>query len=239
MTLAAETRATTVRVPTVPDHVRLVWAGSLPRRRLDDKAAGSWDRKERLMGSTRRTPPATPARRHDAPAALVHRLVEEACNGGNLAALDAVLPPPSPTDPAAADGRAGSPLRDYLAAFRAAVPDARWTAVEQISQGSTVVTRLVVHGTFSGPLVGLAPPGRPATVTGVAISRFAQGRLVELWLQADLLGLLVQLGVLPPLGLAQALAMARVQRAGALLADTPMARHAREEARRSPDGAAG
>jgi hypothetical protein len=87
MTLAAETRATTVRVPTVPDHVRLVWAGSLPRRRLDDKAAGSWDRKERLMGSTRRTPPATPARRHDAPAALVHRLVEEAYYGGNLAAL--------------------------------------------------------------------------------------------------------------------------------------------------------
>ena len=39
------------------------------------------------MGSTRRTPPATPARRHDAPTALVHRLVEEACNGGNLAAL--------------------------------------------------------------------------------------------------------------------------------------------------------
>jgi hypothetical protein len=102
MTLAAETRATTVRVPTVPDHVRLVWAGSLPRRRLDDKAAGSWDRKERLMGSTRRTPPATPARRVAAPAALVHRLVEEACNGGNLAALDAVLPPPSPTDPAMA-----------------------------------------------------------------------------------------------------------------------------------------
>jgi hypothetical protein len=105
-----------------------------------------------------------------------------------------------------------------------------------------VVTRLAVQGTFSGPLVGLAPPGRPATVTGVAISRFAQGRLVELWLQADLLGLLVQLGVLPPLGLAQALAMARVQRAGALLAGTPMVghtRHVREEARGAPDGAPG
>ena len=159
------------------------------------------------MGSTRR---------HDALAGRVRRLVEEACNGGNLAALDAALPPPSPTDPAAADGRAGSPLRDYLAAFRAAVPDARWTIVDQISQGSTVVTRLVVQGTFSGPLLGLAPPGRPATLTGVAIGRFTDGYLAELWLQADLLGLLVQLGVLPPLGLAQALTMARVQRAGAL-----------------------
>jgi hypothetical protein len=153
----------------------------------------------------------------------VRRLVEEVCNGGNFAALDAALPPPSPTDPAPAGGRAGSPLRDYLAAFRDAVPDARWTIVEQIAQGTTVVTRLAVQGTFSGPLVGLAPPGRPAMVTGVAISRFAQGRLVDLWLQADLPGLLGLLGVLPPLGLAQALAMARVQRAGALLAGTPMA----------------
>jgi predicted ester cyclase len=161
--------------------------------------------------------------RHDAPAARVRRLVEEACNDGNLAALDAVLPPPRPTDPAAAGGRPESPLRDYLAAFRDAVPDARWTIVEQITEGTTVVTRLAVQGTFSGPLVGLAPPGRPAMVTGVAISRFAHGRLVDLWLQADLLGLLVQLGVLPHLGLAQALAMARVQRAGALLAGTPMA----------------
>src|SRR5439155_14062928 len=109
----------------------------------------------------------------------------------------------------------GPPLRDALAAFRETVPDARWTIAEQITQGDTVVTRLSVQGTFSGPLVGLAPPGRPATVTGVAICRFAQGRLVGLWLQADLLGLLVQLGVLPPLGLAQALAMARVLRAGA------------------------
>ena len=184
------------------------------------------------MGSTRGTPPATPARRHDALPARVRRLVDEACNRGNLAVLEEVLPLPRPTDPAAADGWAGLPLRDYLAAFRDAVPDARWTIVEQITQGTTVVTRLSVQGTFSGPLVGLAPPGRPATVTGVAISHFAQGRLVDLWLQADLLGLLMQLGVLPPLGLAQALAMARVQRAGALLAGTPMVghtRHVREE----------
>jgi predicted ester cyclase len=182
------------------------------------------------MGRARRTA-ATRVQRDDTLAACVHRLVEEACNRGDLAALDAVLPPPSPSDPAAADERAGLPLRDALAAFREAVPDARWTIVEQIAQGRTVVTRLAVQDTFSGPLLGLAPPGRPATLTGVAICRFARGRLVELWLQADLLGLLLQLGVLPPLGLAQALAMARVQRAGALLAG--------EQAPRAPPGGAG
>ena len=154
-------------------------------------------------------------------AARVRWLVEEACNKGNLAALDElVAPTPTATDRPAG---AGDParLRPLLAAFQAAVPDARWTIIEQIAQGQRVATRLYVQGTFSGPLLGLVPPGRPATLSGVAISRFARGRLVELWLQADLLGLLQQLGVLPPLDLTQAVVMAQVQRAGALLAPGP------------------
>jgi len=149
-------------------------------------------------------------------AACVRRLVDEACNQGNLAALDDLLPPPRATEDA--DGPPWGRLRELLAAFQVATPDARWTITEQISAGETVVTRLSVAGVFSGPLLGLAPPGRPATLTGVAISRFAEGRLVDLWLQADLLGLLQQVGVLPPLDLARTVAMAQVARAGALFA---------------------
>jgi predicted ester cyclase len=161
-------------------------------------------------------------------AALVRRVVEDACNRDNLAVLDDMLAPLAAAEPvdqahAGLEATANPPvqgrLRELLVAFRAAVPDARWSILEQVAQGETVVTRLSVHGTFSGPLVGLAPPGRPATLTGVVISRFAAGRLVDLWLQADLLGLLEQLGVLPPLNLAQAVTMARVLHAGALLVD--------------------
>lgn len=161
-------------------------------------------------------------------AARVYWLVEEACNKGNLAALDDVLAPATPGEarPAGTEARpagAGDParLRPLLAAFQAAVPDARWTIIEQIAQGQCVATRLCVQGTFSGSLLGLVPPGRPATLSGVAISRFAAGHLVELWLQADLLGFLQQLAVLPPLDLTQAATMARVLRAGALAANGP------------------
>jgi predicted ester cyclase len=155
---------------------------------------------------------ARPAGRACRPIALVRRLVEEACNGGDLTVLDELLP---------GSGRMGSAarLRELLPAFRAAVPDARWAIVEQVAAGNTVVTRLEVRGTFAGGLVGLAPPGRPATLSGVAISRFVRGRLVELWVQADLLGFLQQLGVMPPLSLTQAVAMAQVLHAGALLVD--------------------
>jgi len=152
------------------------------------------------------------ARQAAAHAAWITRLVEEACNHGHLDILDEVVAP-------ARGARAERPLRQQLAAFRAAVPDARWTIVELVAAGDTVVTRLAVHGAFCGALVGLAPPGRTATLTGVAISRFAEGRLVELWLQADLLGFLQQLDVLPPLRLAQAVTLAQVLHAGALLAD--------------------
>lgn len=171
------------------------------------------------MVGGRQTSPATRAPKGETPAALVRRVVEEACNNGRLAFLEAALPPRRPAGTEdEVDRPAWVQLPELLAAFRDAVPDARWTIAEQISEGDTVMTRLVVAGTFSGSLLGLAPPGRPATLTGVAIGRFAGGHLIDLWLQADLLGLLEQLGVLPPLGLTQAAAMARVQHAGALLA---------------------
>ena len=153
---------------------------------------------------------------HESPAAQVRRLVEEACNAGNLAVLEEAMPA-SAMSPVA-EVRSWPSLPRLLAAFRTAVPDAHWTIEEQIAEGEAVATRISVKGTFSGPLVGLAPPGRPATLTGVAFSRFAAGRLATLWLQADLLGLLLQLGVLPPLDLSQAAAMAQVARVGVLMA---------------------
>jgi predicted ester cyclase len=187
------------------------------------------------MDSTPRATPAPRARRPNTAAACVRRVVEEACNNGDLGVLDTVLPPPAVADEAQGRGGASAPpLRAYLAAFRAAVPDARWTIVQQIAQGDPVGTRLAVQGTFSGPLLGLAPPGRPATLTGVAISRFTRGRLVELWLRADLLGLLEQLELLPPLDLPRAVAMAQVARAGALLAGPRAPRAPLNGAGRSP-----
>jgi hypothetical protein len=173
--------------------------------------------KEARMVHTQRLTAAARERRAREAAALVRRVVEEACNQGHLAVLDAVLAPPA----AGPDAPVRERLPALLAAFRAAVPDAHWAIVELVAADEAVVTRLAVRGHFSGPLVGLPPPGRPATLTGVAISRFSAGRLVALWLQADLLGLLTQVGVMPPLSLTQAVTMARVLHAGALLADEP------------------
>ncbi len=149
-------------------------------------------------------------------AALVQRLLEEACNAGHLDILDAVLAPDDGTAQSAGLGAHGPDrevIKQALRLFRAAVPDARWTIQEQIATEDTVVTRLRVRGTHRGGLWGIAPTGRAATVTGILMSRFAQGRIVAHWAQVDLLSLLCQLGVLPAMDLEQMVSVARVLRA--------------------------
>ncbi len=47
--------------------------------------------------------------------------------------------------------------------------------------------------------MGIPPTGRHITVTEIAIARFANGKIVELWFNADDLGGLQQLGVIPAL----------------------------------------
>ena len=58
-------------------------------------------------------------------------------------------------------------------------------------------------------------------MTGVLICRFANGRVATCWAQADLLGLLCRLGVLPSLDLEKVVAVARVLQAGERLAEGP------------------
>jgi predicted ester cyclase len=48
-------------------------------------------------------------------------------------------------------------------------------------------------------LMGIAPTNKHATVTGVDIARFQNGKVVEAWASYDMFGLLQQLGVVPAL----------------------------------------
>ena len=66
-------------------------------------------------------------------------------------------------------------------------------------------------------MTGLAPTRRPMVVPGLLISRCRDGKIAVEWAQADLLGLLQQLGVMPHLELDKAVVVAQVLRAGALM----------------------
>jgi predicted ester cyclase len=61
-----------------------------------------------------------------------------------------------------------------------------------------VAIRWKATGTHKNELFGIPPTGKKITVTWVDLFRVAGGKLVELWLRWDQLGLMQQLGILPP-----------------------------------------
>ena len=76
---------------------------------------------------------------------------------------------------------------------------------DQFASGDKVCTRWTARGTNDGELLGMAPTGKRAEVTGISIDRFDdEGRIVETWDQWDNAGFMVQLGLAPEPAGAQA-----------------------------------
>lgn len=88
-------------------------------------------------------------------------------------------------------------IKAFVAAYHHAFPDARSTVEDQIAEGDTVVTRWRAGGTHRGELGGMEPTGRGFEMDGITIERIAGGKIAEVWVARDELGLLRQLGVLP------------------------------------------
>jgi predicted ester cyclase len=66
-----------------------------------------------------------------------------------------------------------------------------------VAEGDWVATNWTAHGTHRGELMGIAPTGREATVSGMQFSRAHDGKLVESHGLFDALGMLQQLGAVP------------------------------------------
>lgn len=78
--------------------------------------------------------------------------------------------------------------KKFINGLRTAFPDVSLTLEDQLAEGEEVVTRWTMRGTHQGELWGTAPTGKPVTVTGITIQRLAEGKIVEEWTEADLLG---------------------------------------------------
>jgi predicted ester cyclase len=90
--------------------------------------------------------------------------------------------------------------KEYVRAFRAAFPDVRVTTENMVAEGDYVADRTIITGTHRGDFQGIAPTGKRVTVVGNALNRFAGDKQVEVWMEFDTLGLMQQLGVIPPTG---------------------------------------
>lgn len=79
----------------------------------------------------------------------------------------------------------------------AGLEDARMTIEDVIGEGDKVVVRLTSHGRHAGDFMGIPASGKGYDISEIHIFRIADGKVAEHWRDADLLGMLRQLGALP------------------------------------------
>lgn len=86
---------------------------------------------------------------------------------------------------------------------RSGFPDMHFTIEDMVAEGDKVATRFTFRGTHKGEWAGIPPTGKQVTMTGMEITRFEGGKYRETWLTLDMLGMMQQLGVVPPPGQAR------------------------------------
>ena len=131
---------------------------------------------------------------------IVRRFFGEGPSKGDLIAADELLASdfslhvPLPSAP----GIQG--MNDVITACRAAFEHLNVTIEDMVAEGDKVAARFTARGIHKGAFMGLPPTGKPITMSGIEIFRIENGKIAELWGEANLIGLMQQLGILPPLG---------------------------------------
>src|SRR2546427_534307 len=69
-----------------------------------------------------------------------------------------------------------------------------------LAEGDMVAGKVTGYGTHEGELLGIPRTGKKIQMSGIVIWRIRNGKIIEHWGQNDTLGLLQQLGALPPPG---------------------------------------
>ena len=133
--------------------------------------------------------------------ALVRRCVEEFVDRSNFDLSDEIFAPNFVRYDAAPDQVSGvEDLKHFFAMLHSGFPGFQTTIEDLLSEGDKVVLRFTFHGTHQGEFMGIAPTGKQVTMAGIDIFRIADGKIVEMWNQEDVLGMMQQLGAIPEPG---------------------------------------
>lgn len=88
-------------------------------------------------------------------------------------------------------------VKEWAIMIRNGFSDIHVTDEDFIAEGDKVAGRFVGEATHNGEFMGVAPTGKPIRVSGVNIMRIADGKIVEHWVQYDMMGMMQQIGAIP------------------------------------------
>lgn len=135
---------------------------------------------------------------------LIYRIYREACNKGNLAVLDEAIAedyirrqPPMP------DVKGLEGFKKFVTDIRGAYSNLEIKVEEIIFEGDASATRITLRAKHTGqaPTIQAPPTGRDIVMPACVVSHWVKGRIAVEYVYNDYLGLLQQLGVVPPPGM--------------------------------------
>lgn len=128
---------------------------------------------------------------------IVRRFIDDVFVKGNADAVDKLVThdftphswgsmPPGP-----------EPLKQAMRRVHAGLSDVSMTIEDMVVEADKVAVRLSAHGTHKGEFMGLPASGRTYTISETHIFHLRDGKIAEHWRDADMLGMMQQLGALP------------------------------------------
>jgi steroid delta-isomerase-like uncharacterized protein len=124
----------------------------------------------------------------------------DAFNNGDSAALGELLAPDYRHHGAFVQDQDRELHMQRLETNRVAFPDVHYAIEDITANGDLVAVRSIFSGTLQGDYAGVQPAGQPVKVRQVHIHKIECGQIVETWNSGDGLGVLRQIGALPPAG---------------------------------------
>jgi steroid delta-isomerase-like uncharacterized protein len=89
-------------------------------------------------------------------------------------------------------------VRAFYEGILAAFSENRLDVHETFGVDDRLTCRYTLSGKHAGTFLGVPATGTQVAIPGITIMHFREGRCVERWSSADMLGALVQVGAIPP-----------------------------------------
>ena len=82
--------------------------------------------------------------------------------------------------------------------MRSGFSDIQWTIDDLVLEENKVAALFTMKGTHDGAFYGVLPTGKSINVRAINIYHLSDGKIVNEYGQPDLMGLMMQIGALPP-----------------------------------------
>ena len=134
--------------------------------------------------------------------AIIRRLYDEVWNERKVEVIKEIISPSHALHGPIVSGSSIGPeaYKRNVLVFLAGYPDLHWTIEDTIAENDKVVACWTISGTHRGDYMGIPATNKKVSVDGITIHHIADGKIMDSYSNWDVLGMMQQVGVVPPLG---------------------------------------